>query len=499
MAIMEAEVSTELGTMKGLFKKNHIEFLGIRYAMPPVGDARYAEPIPVSSWDGIYDASKYAPMAPQVWTDDPPIELDESEDCLFLNIYTPALDNKKRPVMFYIHGGAYAIGSGSRPRLYGGHLSEHGDVVVVTIQYRLGPLGFLYMDGIPSNLGLKDQICALKWVKENIEVFGGDPGNITIFGQSAGSISVSYLLTMPDAKGLFQRAIAQSATLPLIPTIPEKAEKTTEMFLSKLKVKYGDIEKLRELSWNKIIQAQSKIGKDILSDNHHSPVHDGVSIPTAPLNSLKNGFAKEIPLMIGHASNEVPIFQGFINERNLVVRTLAKRMVTNRLLSFGLKKSDLESVLSWYRNEVAEKHVPNQEYDELITDMGFRLPSIIVADAHSSSGASTYFYEFAYKAPNLGAAVHVLDLFFVFGTLDTTDVSEAMRLTQSEEEKTLSLRMMKTWATFALNGNPNHENLPTWSEYDSSRRSIMKLDVDSKLETGQLDNRIEFWKSLNLL
>ena len=496
---MDAMVTTPLGIIKGIVKDDHKEFLGIRYAKPPVHELRFAEPKPIEAWDGIYEATRYGPMAPQVWEDDPPIALDESEDCLFLNVYTPDTDSKKRPVMFYIHGGAYGIGSGSRPRLYGGHLAEHGNVVVVTIQYRLGPFGFLYMDGVPRNLGLKDQICALKWAKENISVFGGDPDNVTIFGQSAGSISVSYLLTMPGAQGLFHKAIAQSATFPLDPPTHEKASKVTKLFLSKLNVNQGDVETLRTLSWNEIIHAQSKIGKDILSENHHGPVHDGDSIPLDPLEEIKKGIANNIPLMIGHTSNELPIFEVFLNSSNIIVKLLAKRMITSRIASMGLKKEKLQTAIKAYRHQAPESSIANSEYDQLLTDMGFRLPSIIVADAHSGASARTYFYEFAYKAPKIGAAVHVLDLFFLFGTLDTTDISDAMRLSLSDDEKRLSQTMMDAWVSFARSGNPNHPNLPQWDEYDSDRRSMMILDVESKLRSNHLDDTIKLWKSLLLL
>ena len=496
---MEPTVTTPLGKIKGIQKKNHFEFLGIRYGKPPVGELRYAEPQPVEKWDDVYDATRYAPIAPQIWQDDPPIELEESEDCLFLNVYTPNTDGKERPVMFYIHGGAFGIGSGSRPRLYGGNLSEHGDIVVVTIQYRLGPLGFLFMKGIPPNLGLKDQICALRWVKENIAAFGGNPNNVTIFGQSAGSISVSYLLTMPMAEGLFHKAIAQSATLPLEQSTPEKAQKLTELFLSKLIIPTGDIQTLRTLSWQQIIQAQRKIGKDILSDNHHSPVLDGVSIPKDPLAAIRTGFANKIPFMIGHTSHEFPIFAGFIKSKNIVVRSLVKRMVTKRVVSMGLKKSELKEVLALYKDDLKDSSIPNKEYDELLTDLGFRLPSYIVADAHCTCNAGTYFYEFAYKAPNLGVAVHVLDLFFVFGTLGTTDISDAMRLSQSTSEKQLSESMMDAWVQFARIGNPNTPNLPEWKVYDTKGRSTMILDVEPKLVSNHHEKRINLWKSLSLL
>ncbi len=496
---MEVLVTIPLGTIKGLMKDNHKEFLGIRYARPPIGELRYAEPHPVQSWDDVYDATKYAPIAPQVWDDDPKIELEQSEDCLFLNVYTPDTDGKRRPVMFYIHGGAYAIGSGSRPRLYGGHLAEHGDVVVVTIQYRLGPLGFLFMNGIPTNLGLKDQICALHWVKDNIAHFGGDPDNVTIFGQSAGSISVSYLLTMPKAEGLFHKAIAQSATLPLEPATPEKASKISGMLLSKLKVANGDVDALRTISWECIIEAQRKIGSDILSDNHHSPVLDRESIPYDPLDAIRTGFARDIPLMIGHTSDEIPIFEGFLTSSNFIIRYLAKRMISKRIVSMGMRKANLQSALSFYKTELGDSSVPSKEYDILMTDIGFRLPSIKVADAHSQGNAATYFYEFAYKAPNLGVAVHVLDLFFVFGTLDTTDVSDAMRPSLSEGEKSLSESMMGAWVNFARSGNPNHNSLPRWIEYDPNSKAMMRLDVDSQLISNHLDDRVRLWKSLSLL
>lgn len=499
MEEMEPEVATSLGKIRGICKLTHLEFLGIRYGKPPIGEGRFSDPRPVESWEGVYDATRYAPMAPQVWQDDPEIELEESEDCLYLNVYTPASDSKKRPVMFYIHGGAFGIGSGSRPRLYGGNLAKQGDVVVVTIQYRLGPLGFLYMDGIPANLGLKDQICALRWVQDNIAAFGGDPENITIFGQSAGSISVSYLLIMPAAEGLFQKAIAQSATFPLVPWTPEKATALTQKLLSKLKVEYGDLDVLKHLQWEEIIQAQRKIGKDILSENHHSPVLDGVSIPKNPIESLKTGFAKDIPLIIGHISDELPLFEGFMNSSNFIVRFLAKRMISNRIVSFGLKRSHLQRALAAYREELNESDVPNKEFDKLITDMGFRLPSILVADAHSESKAGTFFYEFAFKAPKLGTPVHVLDLFFIFGTLSTTDVSDAMKLSSSEAEKLLSEKMMYAWTSFARTGNPNHPNLPNWREYDADARSTMILDVDPTLVSNHLDERIHLWNSLGLL
>ena len=184
---------------------------------------------------------------------------------------------------------------------------------------------------------------------------------------------------------------------------------------------------------------------------------------------------------------------------NIIVQNIAKRRISKRIVELGLRKDNLKKALGFYKNELIESYVPNKEYDQLMTDMGFRIPSIIVADAHSTGNAGTYYYEFAYKAPKIGAAIHVLDLFFVFGTLDTMDISDAMELFQSNEEKQLSELMMDAWTSFARGGNPNHPNLPNWSEYESDTRSTMILDIEPKLVSGHLVRRIDFWKSISLL
>ncbi len=210
----EIILDTPMGEIKGLQQAGHQDFLGIRYAQAPVGELRFQPPQRKDSWEGIYDATHWKPIAPQAYPDTPPIQLEEFEDCLYLNIYTPASDGKTRPVMAFIHGGGFLIDSGSRPRTYGGPLAEYGDVVVVTIEYRLGAFGFLFGGEVSPNLGLQDQVCALEWIKHHIEFFGGDPANVTIFGESAGATSVAYLLVMPSAKGLFHKAILESGAFP---------------------------------------------------------------------------------------------------------------------------------------------------------------------------------------------------------------------------------------------------------------------------------------------
>ena len=209
-------VQTHQGKLRGTMDKNICVWRGVRYAKAPVAELRFHAPQQVESWSGVKNATEFGASAPQVKNSLVGDEL-KSEDCLFLNIWSPAADGKKRPVMFWIHGGGFVIGSGSASLYNGVNLANHGDVVVVTINYRLGSLGFLYFEteaarkaGFENNLGMKDQIAALQWVKENISAFGGDPNQVTIFGESAGGTSVETLLACPAARGLFKGAIAES-------------------------------------------------------------------------------------------------------------------------------------------------------------------------------------------------------------------------------------------------------------------------------------------------
>ena len=203
--------------------------------------------------------------------------------------------------------------------------------------------------------------------------------------------------------------------------------------------------------------------------------------------------------MIGHTSDEFPIFEGFLKSRNTIIKQFGKRMISKHFQNLGLSKEKQKRMLALYKTNLPEGAIRFKEYDELVTDLGFRIPSLIVADAHCTGTSKTYYYEFNYKAPRIGVAVHVLDLFFIFGTMDTTDVSDAMKLNNSPEEMRLSHLMMDTWASFARAGNPNHSDLPEWREYNPETRSVMILDTIPELVTNHLSHRLEFWKSISLL
>ncbi len=491
---MDLIIETTLGKIKGVQKENYQKFLGIRYAKAPVGRLRFQKPRSIESWEGLYDATEYGPIAPQLWIDQPPLKMVESEDCLFLNVFTPQADNNKRPVMFYIHGGAFGIGSGSRPRLYGGNLAKHGNVVVVTIQYRLGVLGFLYMDNVTPNLGLQDVVCALQWIRDNIEAFGGDLNNVTIFGQSAGAMAVTYLMVMPLAKGLFHKAIAQSGSIPLKTSQARGLVNPSKKILSKLKIQSGDLKAMQDLPLEELMRAQKKIIKSILSEHQFYPVLDGNIIPRNIDELMESGITKGIDLIIGYNADELPLFGYYLKSSRRITRFLARTMVKRRIQRLGLRKSAMKQILEVYRNKLEEQTTSGKELDFLLKDVMFRMPAIQFAEKHSSTHSGTYFYTFSYPAPNIGSAVHVLELFFIFKTITTTDISDDMELLGSKEEEELSQKIMNYWINFARKGDPNHPDLPEWPRYDSENCTTMILDVSPGVVERHRDEIRIIWE-----
>ncbi|MCJ7745002.1 MAG: carboxylesterase family protein, partial [Actinobacteria bacterium] len=295
---------TGLGKVKGQLGSDGIlAFKGIPYAKPPVGELRFKPPQPPKPWSDTLKAAMFGPVAPQKENQiGSGSTQEQSEDCLSLNVWTPGIDDKHRPVMVWIHGGGFTFGSGSDEWYEGSTFSERGNVVMVTLNYRLGALGFLYLGGVggpdyaeSGNLGLLDQVAALKWVRDNIAVFGGDPGNVTVFGESAGSMSVCALMGMPRAKGLFRRAIAESGALNLVNNV-NFASGVTGKFMSCAGV--TDIAGLRSLTTEQIMKAQS-----VLSDKEGAvgmslaPVIDGIVIPEPPLHAIARGSAANVDFL----------------------------------------------------------------------------------------------------------------------------------------------------------------------------------------------------------
>ena len=310
-------VRTKAGELRGARENGIAVFRGVPYAAAPVGELRFAPPQPVPAWQGVRDATKDGPIAPQgrsrlahVMGD---FERPQSEDCLTLNIWTPAPDSKKRPVLVWIHGGAFASGAGSLPWYSGERFAANGDVVVVSINYRLGALGFLCLPGVSDgNLGLLDQVAALRFVRDNIAAFGGDPDNVTVVGQSAGAASIAILMTMPQADGLFRRAILQSTPFGRMSRTLEDSHRIGRRLLEVLGLKPDEAGQLKSLPFARFVTAQGEVARlekkfaDALAP--FWPVIDGKVYPGEVAPALKAGAGAEIDTMIGTTREEMAAF-----------------------------------------------------------------------------------------------------------------------------------------------------------------------------------------------
>ncbi len=489
-------IETKTGKIQG-YKEEGLEiFKGIPFAEPPLGKLRFSPPIVKQSWDGVLNTTEYGPCSIQGHS-----ELEEylgklepeSEDCLSLNIWTPTADSGKRPVMFWIHGGAFMFGGGTDPTYDGSALALRGDIVIVTINYRLGSFGFLYSKGIPPNVGSQDQIMALKWVNENIGSFGGDPANITIFGESAGGYSVLALCTMLKAKGLFRRVIAQSA--PIIDT--NVSNKTSKKILRKLHVKPGDIDSLREVPPEKIIDAQNQVtaseSTDIMALR---PLIIGDTFPKHPLKAFLNGECANIDFMIGTNLDEFKLFVAIEPMKSMIEGDIEKLLV-GFLGMLGIEKEKSEEIIKTYKEARNGKYStePFEIFIAVITDFAFRIPTIRLLEAQKPHQPNTFNYMFTWPSSGLNGilgACHSLEISFAFGTLNSPTLKEFVKGAPKE----LSEKMMDAWINFAKSGNPNHGNLPNWPAYDIESRETMIFGEECKVEKALFDKERAAWDGL---
>jgi para-nitrobenzyl esterase len=502
--IATAVVETTSGKIEGVFRKGLYKFCGLPYAAPPVGERRWLPPAPPKPWGGVRPAKEFAPNAPQAPSEiqllEPPGKQPQSEDCLYLNIWTPGLDGAKRPVMVWIHGGGFSTGAGSWVLYNGRTLSTRGDVVVVTINYRLGALGFLNLNEVTrgkipatGNEGLLDQVLALEWVRDNISRFGGDPANVTVFGESAGAMSVGMLLAMPKARGLFHRAILESGAAHHVSSL-ERAEKVAATFLDILDIKPTDVNKLRSFTEQQILNAQAEViarardPKSAISDLPFRPVVDGNVIPELPIRAIAGGSADEVPVLIGTNRDEWKIFAILDKELpNLNEAGLLQRC------QHLIPGEDMTGLIEAYRQARSQRNLsvtPAELLAAIASDMTFRMPAIWLAEAHYGRQQPTYMYLFDWVSPLMNGTLgscHALELGFVFGTLDDNFSGS------SEEAQALSRKIQDAWVSFARYGNPSSESMGKWRFYDE-RRETMVLGKQCILLKAPYDEERRAWE-----
>ena len=501
-----ATVETAYGKIEGVFRKGLYIFRGVPYAAPPVGEKRWLPPEPVKPWASVRPAVTFGPTCPQVPMEisllNPPEQQPQSEDCLYLNIWTPGLDNARRPVMVWIHGGGFTTGAGSWLIYNGRRLATRGDVVVVTINYRLNVFGFINLKEVTGgkipatgNEGLLDQVFALRWVRENIANFGGDPNNVTIFGESAGAMSVGTLLGMPAAKGLFHRAILQSGAAYHVNSM-ERAIKVAKTFLDILDIRPNEADKLRSLSTEQLLEAHKELGnrardpKAGLGDLPLRPTVDGLVLPKPPIQAMTDGSADNIPVLAGTNLDEWKLF-ALLDSRLPEMDDAALLRRCQRLMP----GADVAALVEAYREARARRGWPVRPADIFVaiqSDRIFRIPAIKLIEAHTHRKQPGYMYLFDWVSPLKEGALgscHALELGFVFGTLDDNFTGT------TEEARALSEKMQDAWTAFARNGDPSCPSLGDWRTC-GERRETMILGKDCRLVEAPYDEERKAWEKV---
>lgn len=496
-------VNTKYGELEGVFEKNLYRFKGVPYAAAPVGALRWLPPQPFKPWRGVRPAAAYGTIAPQNVMPLPGMEgkpEPQSEDCLYLNVFSPGLDNARRPVMVWIHGGAFCMGSGSMQTYRTGTLAANGNIVLVTINYRLGVLGFLNLNErtkgkIPStgNEGLQDQIAALKWVRDNIAGFGGDPDNVTVFGESAGGMSIGCLLNLPEARGLFHKAILESPVGEMARPLDMSVE-IAEEFLRTIGLSANDVSALRALSVGKMLAAQQEVAaKTGQGAAPVIPVADGVVMPKMPLESLEAGIGFKVPTLVGSNLEEDKLFS-MMNPKVYGIDEEGLRRTASRFVA----AKDVTELIDTYRrarSSRGEPTTPFELYSALSTDAMFRKTAIRIAEAQCKYAPCGYNYLFCWKSPaarGILGACHALEVGFVFGNHDASFCGSG------PEADKLSKEMQDAWVSFAYTGNPGCRSLGEWPQYCEGRASMI-FDRNSRVEKAAYEEERQVWGTLEEL
>jgi para-nitrobenzyl esterase len=465
-------VQISSGTLAGTRDERGIcAWLGIPYAAPPVGELRFAAPQPPPAWTGERDATQYGKAAMQLSSATPVAEpmvqrLGTSEDCLTLNVWSPAADGAKRPVLVWIHGGAFMMGTAAT--YSGAELAALGDLVVVTVNYRLGPLGFVAFPGAATNCGLRDQLAALAWVQENIAAFGGDPDRVTVAGESAGSVAVSLHLISPNARGLFRAAIAQSGSISLVATA-ERGRELASLYTAAL----GD--DLRAVPAQRFVDVHMQIMMANLGTVTTRPVLDGDVLPATP-EALFAAPHAPVPLLSGSNKDEATLFA--------LLRLLPTEHATLAQLLETRVAPDLA------RRVLAEYAADRAGGLELARDALFAMPMIHFAEQHP---APAFHYRFDWPTPAFGGslgAMHALEVFLMWLDIERPRAQALLGGPPSAEVRALALRMKRHWIAFVRDLDPG------WPPY-SPTRSVKIFDLIDHVERDPEASRRAAWAGLD--
>jgi para-nitrobenzyl esterase len=502
-------VETGAGRIRGTVDRGVRIFKGVPYGASTAGTNRFMPPVAPAPWSGVRDAIAYGPRAPQPFRPMIP-EIGDAltgsgpmdEDCLRVNVWTSATGNGRRPVMVWFHGGGQRTGSGNSIFYDGAALARNHDVVVVTVTHRLNAFAHLWLAGVPaagerfgqtSNLGLLDLVAALRWVRDNIAQFGGDPGNVTIFGQSGGGGKTAMLTAMPAAKGLFHRAIIMStlADTAITGLEPDRAVEAAELLLSRLGIRPVDAARLQQLPPEQIVAALTSGGvaggqagqagpaADI--SLRYVPVVDGRTLPRHPFEPDASEISATVPIMCG--SNECEgIPYGNPNDAYWTsepTEAAGLREQVKRMLRVG--DADADRLIAVYRT-----NRPRDSFGDLAAIMAgdnsaLRLSSYVIAERKFAQGkAAVFMYYFPWRSPVRNGklrSMHCMEIPFFFDHVDDVQFMTGT----GRERHALAAKMAGAFAAFARSGNPNHSGLPNWPVFDPTKRATMVFDAEPRM------------------